>query len=1081
LGVLWTAPLRGQAVASAQISGTITDQTGAAVPNANVTAKQTDTGSSRTTVSGTNGSYTIPNLPVGPYTLDVSAAGFTTYVQKGILLSVGNDVTINVAMQVGSVRQEVEVTANAGMVETRDTSVSQVIGQQQVLDLPLNGREAATLVMLSGASVSAGTFVTTKTYGSSDIVGSSSISVAGGQANWTNFLMDGGDNNHPYANINLPFPFPDAIQEFSVQTNGLSARYGLHPGGVVNIITKSGTNGYHGDVFEFLRNGDLNARNFFAATHDSLQRNQFGGTVGGPIRRDHLFFLFGYQGTRIRTAPPQTISYVPTQAVLSGDFSQLESAACQSNGKARSILNPSTGQAFANDYVSPSLFNPQALALLKYVPVSSDPCGKLIYGIPNPEDENQYIGRVDWNLSAKHIFFGRYFISGLLNPPVFQQNLLLTTRSGENQRSQSVVVGENYSLSPTALNAVHATFTRLSIHRGPAAGDPSPTSVGVNMYNDASDYSAMSVSGYFSFGCGSCAPAEYTTNTMQVADDVDVIRGRHHIIVGGNYIHNQENVLNIFNGNGTFTFSGQSTNDGLLDFMLGLDSSFTQGMPAVSDLRQNYLGAYIQDDVQLTSRLHAHVGLRWEPFLPAADEFDRMDHFDPVAFAQGQHTSVYTNAPPGLTFVGDPGVGRPYANRRMADLEPRIGIAWDPAGNGRQTVRASYSVFYDQPELNYGSHPEQGPPWGDTISITSPPGGLTNPFLGYAGGSPFPIPTVPAKNAAFPLEGVYVNLPQNLKPTYMDQWSVSYQREFADWLFSGTYLGNKTTHLWLGTEEDPAVYIPGTCSGKPCSSTSNTNQRRVLYLENPAEGAYFSTVTVSDGGANAEYDGLLLSARHRLSHNFTLLVNYTYSHCVSEGSFSGELTSNSYQNPYDRDASRGNCPFDLRHIVNASLVALAPHFNGLWMGRVFGNWQISPLVSVHSGSWYSPVSGLDNSLTGVGLDRPNMVAGGSPYTSNLSTLQWLNPAAFVQNPTGTFGNAGAYSLSGPRSFDMDLGVSRFFAVHESQKLEVRFEFFNTTNYVRFANPVATVSNAHFGQIQSAGDPRILQAAMKYHF
>src|ERR1039457_3005532 len=316
LGLLWTAPLRGQAVASAQISGNITDQTGAGVPNANITAKQIDTGASRTTVSGANGIYAIPNLSVGPYTLEVSTAGFTTYIQKGILLSVGNDVTINVALQVGSVIQEVEVTANAGMVETRDTSVSQVIAQQQVLDLPLNGREAAALVVLSGAAVSAGTFVSTKTYGSTDIGGSSSISVAGGQANWTNFLMDGGDNNHPYANVNLPFPFPDAIQEFSVQTNGLSARYGLHPGGVVNIITKSGTNADHGDLFELLRNGDLNARNFFAATHDSLKRNQFGGMIGGPIRRDHLFFLFGDQNTRIRTAPPQTTGFVPTQAIL---------------------------------------------------------------------------------------------------------------------------------------------------------------------------------------------------------------------------------------------------------------------------------------------------------------------------------------------------------------------------------------------------------------------------------------------------------------------------------------------------------------------------------------------------------------------------------------------------------------------------------------------------------------------------------------------------------------------------------------------------------------------------------------------
>ena len=347
----------------------------------------------------------------------------------------GANVSIPVMLPLGYVRQEVQVTANVTMAKTHDTSISQVISEQQVLELPLNGRQATSLILGSGASANAsstGDFTGSKTYGSANIAGSTAISIGGGQANGTNFLLDGGDNNHGYSNVSLPFPFPDAIQEFSVEASGLSARYGLHAGGVMNVVKKSGTNQYHGSLFEFLRNGKFNARNFFAPVHDLLKRNQFGGTVGAPVWKDRLFGFFGYQGTRIRTAPPQTLSFVPTQATLGGDFSQIESAECQSNGRARTITNLVTGQAFAGGNVPTALFNAQALAILKYVPVASDPCGRYTYSVPNPEGEDQYIARMGTGLSAPSTsMFVRYFGANLSNPPApFSNNLLFTNRAG---------------------------------------------------------------------------------------------------------------------------------------------------------------------------------------------------------------------------------------------------------------------------------------------------------------------------------------------------------------------------------------------------------------------------------------------------------------------------------------------------------------------------------------------------------------------------------------------------------------------------------------------------------------------------
>jgi hypothetical protein len=1078
-------PLWGQAVASAEISGAITDPSGLSISNAVVRATQTETHAVRSAVSDANGSYIMPNVPVGPYTLEVVAAGFSTYVQRGIVLSVGQSVTIPVTLSVGSVQQQVQVTANATMVETHDTSVSTVIDDKRVLELPLNGREVTSLVLLSGAAASAsgvGDMVGSKTYGSANIAGSTAISISGGQANSTNFMMDGGDNNHNYSNVNLPFPFPDAVQEFSVQTSGLSARYGVHPGGTMNVVTKSGTNQFHGDLFEFLRNGDVNARNFFAPTHDSLKRNQFGGTVGGPVLKDRLFFFFGYQGTRVRSAPPQTISYIPTQAALGGDFSQLESAACQSNGKARAILNPATGQPFPNSMIPVSLFNPQALAITKYLPSSSSPCGKITYAVPSPESENQYIGRGDWTISAKHTLFGRYFNSSLANPPApFDNNLLLTGRAGLADTSESLVLGDNYTFSPTILNSLHLTGTKIRVNRNPQANDINPETVGLNVATLASNFLYMSISGYFNIGCGSCAPAVYAAGAIQAADDVDVIRGRHHLSFGANYIYNQLNEDNVFLGNGYWTFNGQASGDGLVDFLLGVPNAYQQGNPALGNPRQNYVGVYGQDDFQLSKRLQLHFGLRWEPFLPAADKFNRIDHFSPAAFAAGTVSGVYVNAPPGLSFVGDPGVPRTFASRKLNDFEPRLGFAWDPTGKGVQTIRSSYSIFYDFPELNYSTHPGQGAPWGSTVTLSSPAGGLTSPFAGYPGGNPFPSPVPPTKNQVFPLSGAYYDIPVNLQPTYTQEWDLSYQRQVgANWLFTATYLGNKTTHSWVETEQDPGVYIPGTCSGKACSTTANLNQRRVLYLQNQKTGAYFATMALSDGGANSEYNGLLFSARRRLSNNYTILANYTYSHCISEANFVGELAGPGYQNPYNRDADRGNCAFDLRHIFNLSLVATSPTIKWNQLARtLLNNWQIAPIISAHSGLPFTPLTGVDNSMTGVGLDRPNVV--GEPYVRNTSSLLWLSPAGFAPNPIGTFGNAGTYSLYGPGYFDIDLAISRSFVIHEAQRLEARFEAFNSTNHTHLALPVAAENNARFGQITSAGDPRILQFALKYQF
>ncbi len=1068
------ASVWAQAVAGGQLHGTVTDPTGASVSGANIEVIQPNSGLRRTAKTGNDGSFVLPNLPVGPYRFQTTAAGFSTYQQTGIVLRVGEDLLINVALQLGNVPQQVEVTGSATDVQTVTTSLSEVIDQQRIVDLPLNGRQATQLILLSGgaATAPAGDLNTTKNYPSSV-----TLTVAGGQANGTNYLLDGGDNNDAFSNVNLPFPFPDALQEFSVETTGLAARYGLHPGAVVSLVTKSGSNQFHGDLFEFIRNGDLNARNFFAATQDTLRRNQFGGTIGGPILHNKLFFFFGYQGTETRTTPPNTISFVPTAAMLSGNFSAFDSASCRSTGVALQLKNPSGG-VFAGNVIPASQLNPTALQILKYIPLSTNPCGTLTYGIPNPSREWQYLGRVDWIHNEKHTFFGRYFFSDYSNPPYYNNNLLNTTRAGLADRSQSLVLGDNYSFTPNLLNSFHATGSRLAVNRGPAADVINPNTVGIPVSVPVSNYLGLSVSGDFSVR-GTIA-SNWIDNSWQASDDIDWIRGRHHFSFGADWIHNQLNTVGAINENGIFTINGQFTGDSMADFMLGLLSDFSQGNPTGGNFRQNYIGLYGQDDIRVNSRLNVHVGLRWEPFLPEIDIFNRGGSFSPTAFAAGIKSNIYVNAPPGLFFVGDPGIPKGYFRHRLNDFEPRVGFAWDPAGNGRQSIRGSYSIGFDSPELFYEARYETDAPFGSTIDIPSPAGGLSNPFQGYTGGNPFPLPFPPPKTQTFPPEGVYVVHPLNMHPTYMQQWDLSYQRQMGKgWVVTATYIGNKTTHIWIGTELDPAVYIPGTCGTAACSTTGNTNQRRVLYMQNPATGSLYSTIAQTDDGAGANYNGVILSAQHRFASKYTFLTNYTWSHCLSTGNFAGDIAGPSYQNPHNRDADYANCSFDLRQNYNLSIVAAVPKIGSGWTGRLISGWQLAPIFTARTGTWFTPVTGADNSRTGVGLDRPNVIS--DAYVENLSTRRWLTPNAYSANAIGTYGNAGAFSLAGPGFFDLDVALSRIFAVTDRAHLEIRSEFFNVLNHTNFNNPTGSLSSQNFGVLLSAADPRILQFAMKVSF
>jgi len=1108
-------PAFSQAVANAKVTGEVTDPSGAAVTGAAVKMTETEKGVSHETKTDANGRYTLPNLPVGPYRLEASESGFKTYTQTGIVLQVGDNPEINIKLQVGSISESVEVTAGAAMVQAEQTSVSQVINQTSIVNMPLNGRQPTQLVLISGASVVTGGGDMT---GSKNYWSSTTISIGGGQGNGTNYLLDGGNNVDTMTNVNLPFPFPDALQEFSVDTNALPARNGSQPGGVVNIVTKSGTNQFHGDAFEFLRNGNVNARNFFAPTHDLLKRNQFGGTLGGRIIRDKLFFFGGYQGTRIRNVSPSSTAWVPTAAELNGDFSLAESPSCIAGRTTpRPISTPALRDASGN-VISPAArigntsnvfasgiqFDPAALALIKYLPTTSDPCGKLTYSTPSIQNEDQGIGRLDWIQSSKHTAFLRYFYTTYLQPAFFDPtNVLVTTTPGNDESAQSATIGDTYTFTPTTLNSFHATFTRRTDFRGPNSDFFNARDLGININTLVPNDFRLSVSNPgFSVGCGTCSPGYFNVTSYQLADDVDLIRGAHHIAFGVDVLYTQNNLLSGYLQNGSFAFNGSGTGDSMLDFLSGTMTGFSQSLPQQPTPRMTIPAFYVQDTIRATSRLTFNVGLRWEPMFWPTDKWHRGSVFSMANFLNGVHSTVYPNAPAGSLFYGDPGVNASFtSDHKLNVFSPRFGIAFDPNGDGKQTFRVGAALMYDYGMLYTSQRSASNAPFVNEIDLTtSNPGGFSDPWntgYHYPGGNPFP-PTL----GYFPTSALYVVLPRQLQPTNVVQWNATYQRQFgSSFLASISYVGNKTSHIWLGQETNPAVYSPSVCAQtRGGCTTGTTNARRVLNLINPDQGKYYGGLDFVYPGGNANYNAALVSIQKRAGNGLSFLANYTWSHCISDGDFTRDIAGPTFLNPYNLAMDRGNCNFDIRHIFNASIVATSPvKGNGFW-AHILGNWQLAPLIRALSGVPLPVQTGSDTSLTGINSgdspERPNYIAGSDPYMSDWGPkLQYLNPAAFANNTPGTYGNLGRDVIRGPGSLQFDAALSRIFPIHESVRLEVRAEAFNAINHTNFIAPATGTgipgistggislsrSSGNFGQITSAGDPRIWQFAMKLYF
>jgi hypothetical protein len=1104
-----------QTAGTASIQGTVTDSTGAAIPNAKVALTNTGTHTSRTTVTDGSGLYSLPNVAVGPYSLTIAAQGFQGYTRTGVL-EVGNNVQINPALTVGSSTEHVEVQAIGAALDTETSTFKQVIDQKRITELPLNGRQATQLILVSGGAVNApaGDINGSKTYANTPV-----IAVAGSQGIYNNYVLDGGSYVDTFTNTNLPYPFPDALREFSVESNSLPARNGLHPGSLVNVVTNSGTNQWHGTVFDFVRNNVINANNFFSTTKDTLKRNQFGGTIGGKILTDKLFFFGGYQGTRNHQTSSAAGYCVPTAAELSGDFSQM-GGNCATN--ATNIIDPVTGMNIsATRKIASSSISPQALKLASMLPLSqADQYGRVNVSLPANNSEDQYIGRIDYTMSQKHTLFGRYFLTNYKAPAYFSPtNLLLTTIAGNDERVQSFTLGDTYIITDHIVNTFHGTYDRRRDDRGPTAGGINATDIGVNMYDYVPNDFRLTISNGFSVGCGTCSPGFFNTNTEDFSDDVDYVRGKHQFAFGGEILRTGDNTSAGYLQNGSFNFGGFASGingaagEPMIDFItgrmtsIGTSTGFSQSKAQQTAYRETVFSLYAQDTYHFNPRLTVNYGLRWEPELFPVDNFHRGSTFSQAAFVAGQHSTVYVNAPAGSFYYGDAGVPKSMTDNRLANLSPRVSLTLDPFGNGKTVFRMGGAVMYDNPALYTSQRNSSNPPYTNEIDVTGTTL-LASPWSTYPGGNPFPIANPPQSTSPFPTNTLYILIPRHIQTPTVNQWTASVEQDLGHgWNMSISYLGNKNSHLWLGRALNPAVYIPGVsngltgscgsltpttglpAAGKPCSSTANSNNRTVLSLINPAQGAGYSpTMTQIDDGANSSYNGLLAVIQDRMSKNFSFLANYTWSHCISDGDQPGDIAAPSYEDSANRRMDRANCGFDVRHIFNTTFVA-SSHFDSLhgWAAALANNWELAPIVRITSGTPINVTSGVDNSLTGIGLDRPNLVPGAAVYTHRKITqkaagnLAYINKSAFTQNAVGTYGDLGRMAFRGPNYYDVDAALSRNFPIVERLTFNLRMEAFNVMNHPNLSSFTTGLNSGTFGNATAASDPRIFQIAGKFTF
>jgi hypothetical protein len=914
------------------------------------------------------------------------------------------------------------------------------------------------------------------------------FSVNGTRPSQSAYVLDGGLNMDMYNNVPAAFPNPDSLQEFSTLQNSYSAVNGRDAGAVVTMVTKSGTNQFHGVLYDFLRNNDMDARNFFSPGISPLHRNQFGGNVGGPVRLPHYnghdktFFFFAYEGTRQTLGQTSSSTVVPSALERQGNFSQ-----SLLKGKPITVAPPGTvtpqnpnGVPYPGNIIPASLIDPVATNFTNaFIPLPNSAGNVFAYNLSVPTNDDQVVVKFDHSFSNANKFSFRYFWDNYSNVT----NFALPAFNGTlNWITYNFSANDTHVFTPSLVNTANLTVARNNFFRSPQATKPANwselgcklTCVPLAPPDIPTDW-ILGISG----GLGLAIATDYNSYMMnyQFLDNVTWTKGNHLLTFGGDIAKVRRNGREYFDTDPGFSFNGLQTGSygyGYADFYSGAGYSVYQNSP-ISSWQYKYTPfLYVQDDWRATHKLTLNLGVRWEPYVPVADAYG-----ENTAFRAGQQSTYYPLAPVGYLFPGDKGInGNGVVPWRWARFSPRVGFAYDPFGDGKTSIRGGYGIFSDTVQLvTLNSNPTSQP---FSYGLTTYNVQLSNPY----GNNPqqlyflqnYTRATTAAERAAkvFYLPMPIMNMNPDFTSAYVQQWNFNVQREvWHKFVITATYLGNKGTHLHQSQQQNPGLYIPGQ------STTTNIDSRRIY----PG----YQTIESIQSTANSTYHSFQLSWNRRFENGFTVLGSYVFSKAIDQESNDGNSGLGSQSsNPFNWATDKGLANFNVRHRFLTSFIWQMPFFQRSkgFTRAVLGGWAVNGILTLQTGLPFSVTAGQDRSLSGVGLDRADVVGPVATYNdhSNGSKVaQYFSTSAFALPALGTFGTTGRNILTGPGLQNLDAGLFKDFHLTERMRFQIRWEVFNSLNRPPFQNPTASLSSSNFGRILTAGNPRIMQLAGKFYF
>ena len=1123
---------------TAQISGSVLDPSGSSIPGAQIKAVNTQTGVEVNTSSKNDGGFQLLNLPIGAYTVTISKPGFEAFTSQGIVLSLNQNYRITASLQVGNISQSVEVQANAAQVETSATQLGTVIDSRQIVNLPLNGRDWTQLEQLSPGVVAGSDRFGGGTNGNT-------YATNGSQSQQNAFLINGMDSNDLPLNSPAIIPSPDAIGEFNFITSTINPEYGRNSGGVLNAVIKSGTNQFHGSAFEFYRDTFLDGRNLYQRTKPVYHQNQFGGTVGGPIWKDHTFFFLSYQGTRARQPQggSQTTVYSPAERTgLFGDLSTSTGSSpiplVGSNGTVFAAGTPYS-QIFPGGQIPSADFNSISQKLLTFVPLPNTPGNLYSFNPIITSSQNQGIVRVDHTFNQSNSVWFTGFFQHL--PQI--ETLPFTGSSLPGFGDQNVLSAKQFSFDYThtfnasTINEFRLGYLRSNLDYVEPITAASPSSFGfqgINPQNTTSEgIPYVSVNGLFNLGFSTNGPQPRIDETYQLTDSLSKVIGNHTLKFG--FDGKRYNVNNPFygNNNGNFSFNGSgpySTGDPGADFLLGIPDSYTQGSGGYIDARTYEYYFYAQDSWKVSNSLTINYGTGYQIDTPLENQ-----HFGQEAlncFRPGEQSSIFPTAPLGLVFPGDKGCSKSGYYEHYDHFGPRIGLAYSP--DQKTVVRGGFGIYFNRSEeelalQNLGAVPFSITSFGaggSGVPNASP--SFANPYVDIATGlkTANPFPFTPAKKGAAvdfsqyePLSINVIN--PNFTAPYAMNFNLNVQREIPfNMILQVGYVGALGRHLELTYEGNPiSPQGTATCAITP-ACVQNRATQHTSYSSNAlyAPGSIFASVGTQATEGVSNYNSLQVTLRKTVSHGLSFQANYTWSHSIDDTSgFENSGFGARAENPFNFASDRGSSAFDARQRFVINYDYEVPHLSRFWANALtrttLDGWHVSGITTLQSGF---PVNIADTNFTSLQCDSysyygcwdtANTVspvqttnartASFTNTTKNASAaaknFYYFNPNGFAVAPFGTLGNTGRNTFTGPGLNNTDVNLSKRVYLDKSENkrfVELRLEAYNVFNHTQFALQTATnggsgvngnINSGNFGRVLSALPGRTIQLGAKFYF